>query len=146
MHIYPSMILHANEYRRVDASSSQCGYYLLPAACRAWIVHAFERISSRTMVSVLRCSDLYNVRYDFTSAQLGKAAAWQRRRRWWRLFIVPAMVANSSCATDPQAYLPMLYLCLLYSRFRCRRGCLNVHTYRDVAWHRASRAHLRKLY
>ncbi|KYN05909.1 hypothetical protein ALC62_03178, partial [Cyphomyrmex costatus] len=37
----------------------------------------------------------------------------QQQRRWrrWRrrLFIVPAMVASSSCATDPQAHLPMLY-------------------------------------
>ncbi|EGI68847.1 hypothetical protein G5I_02500 [Acromyrmex echinatior] len=34
----------------------------------------------------------------------------QRRRAGGRgLFIVPAMVASSSCATDPQAHLPMLY-------------------------------------
>lgn len=110
-------------------------WVLQPAACRAWIVHAFERISSRTMVSVLRCSDLYNVRYDFTSAQPGKAMAMAAAA-------AAAVAAAVHCACDggeqllchwPTSTLTYVILCLLYSRFRCRRSCLNVHTYRDAA-------------
>lgn len=117
------MILDANEYRRVDASSPQCGYYSRPpVVCRSRSCVRTRKFKNNGV-----CAPIYIT--QGTILLQHNRAKWRPRRRRRRLFIVPAMVANSSCATDLQAHLPMLYYaCYIRGSVVAAVALMPIHT------------------